>query len=200
MSSEPYQVLRSGLDRVQEVDSWDGAGAPATPVALERDQDNGTVESLDQPRGDDSDHPGVPSLARQDDPEVGVRVELLGETVDGLFQCGAILVPSEPIHALEVAGQTLCFPGVGGEQQPQCQIRVAHPSDGVDARAEHESHLTRLERGSRLESRRSHQSPKPRFVAVRQIPQTEADEHPVLARQGHEIGHGRQGDEIQMGP
>ena len=65
--AEALEVLGAGLKRRVQIEAGDAAAAaPTAALAVERDDHDRTVMALDQPRGDDPDHTGVPVVAGDD--------------------------------------------------------------------------------------------------------------------------------------
>ena len=53
-----HQVLVAGMQAAEQVEGGDRASRAAGALALQRQHHDGPAAELDQPRGDDADHPG----------------------------------------------------------------------------------------------------------------------------------------------
>ena len=68
MPTEPNQVLGARLQSGKQVEAGNAASrASPTTLTIKRDHQDGPVVALDQARGDDPDHPGVPALTGDDE-------------------------------------------------------------------------------------------------------------------------------------
>ncbi len=136
MASEAREVLRTGREaRVQVVGGHAAAGPPPGAV-LERDHHTGTPPALHEPGRHDPHHARVPALPRDHDRAgggLGLRLGLGGEQDAGL---GLLAVAVEQV---ELAGHLGGARGVAGEKQLERGVGPAHPTRGVDARAEPEA-------------------------------------------------------------
>ena len=66
VTSEALQMRGAGRERAVQVEARDRAAGSLPRVLSARDQHDGPLEALDEPRSDDPDHALVPVLARED--------------------------------------------------------------------------------------------------------------------------------------
>ncbi len=109
---------------------------PLPVVAVERDQHHRAAVALDQARGDDPDHPGVPALAGQHVRRRALRAAAICASASKRMRVSTCLrsrlarssSPAISVRALRVLGQDQLEPGVGAVQasrrvQPRRQRR-----------------------------------------------------------------------------
>ena len=152
VAAEGLEVLGARLERRVQIEAGDAAPRAApSPLAVERDDDDGTVVALDQPRGDDADHARVPALTREHQP-VGF-LHLVGELAPRRFGGRVDLPLGRPalrIRAPELFGDLLRPLLVVGKQQLDPCIRPIEPPGRVDPRGEPEPGVSLVERSDRI--------------------------------------------------
>ena len=195
MAAEAQQVLAAALQAAEQVEAVDAASRAAAALAVERHHHDRAPALLDEPRGDDADHPRMPALAGQ---HVGVALAELGHLRFGLEADAALdLAPlvrwprparaRSPSAALAVLGQQQLEAGVGAVQAPR----------GVQARRQGEADRA-LADPRRVDARDSHQRAQPRLGGRGQRAQPAPHERPVLAAQRHDVRHRRERDQVEI--
>jgi hypothetical protein len=191
-------VLRAGAEAAVQVERRDRA-TRALPCRLGAgDQDDRPVVALDEPRRDDPDHPLVPLLARDDvaagaAPRRGPRLDLL----DRLAQDPLLHRLPLAVQVLELAREQLRLVLRLRQQQVQRRLRPAEPPRSVDARREPEADRAFVDRRG-VDARDLHQRAQSRFLGPPQALQPGERERAVLVEQRHDVGHGRERDEIEV--
>jgi hypothetical protein len=195
MPAVAAEVRRAGSQGGVQVERRDAAtrAAPGA-VPVERDHDARSAMALDEPRGDDPDHPRVPVLAGEHVRGlVGVRGERgLGREGDPHLGVLALLV-----EQVELTGYFACPRVVGREQQLERGVRAPHPPGRVDARAEAEPEPARVE-CARVARGDPHQGAQARLAGARDRLQSLADDAAVLADERHDVADRREGDEVEV--
>jgi hypothetical protein len=167
---------------------------PLPPVAVEGDEHAGPAVALDHARGDDPDHPGVPPLAGENERGRlgGLGARGLGREQDPLLGPATLAV-----EEVELSGHLARPPLVPAEQELERAVGAAEPARGVEPRREAEADGAGVEaRG--VEARDGHERAQAGLRSAGQGAQAFAHEAAVLAAQGHEVGHGGQGDEVEI--
>ena len=180
--------------QVEARDAPPRAAARAASL-VPRDEKGGPAVALHQPRRDDPDHPGVPRVRREHQRPVLRPQHALGQ-LDRLVQNALVQLLAPRVERLELPRDGGRFGGIVGEQQPQPQIRVVDAAGGVEPRREDEPHVAGLDRFARQARRvdqRAHAGP----AGVGQHLEPVAHQDAILAGEGHDVGHGRQGHEVE---
>jgi hypothetical protein len=143
VSAEAEEVRPAAVHRVEEVEARDRTRASLRiGVAVERDHHGRSVDPLDDAGGDDPDHARVPSLPREDDTPVARRLVIALQQLEGAVQRRPVGLLPEPVLLLESFREPVCLGRIVGEQQPHAARCFSHAPDRVDARREHEAHLS----------------------------------------------------------
>ena len=156
------------------------------------------MDPLHDPGGHDSDDAGMPSLGSQDDPEVPLRVVLLGQEVEGLTQDPSVHLPAATVRLFEVPGQLRGLRRILGEEEAERRFGLADPPGGVDTGGQNEADPTRVHLGG-VDTRALEEGPEAGLRRPAERLQTVAHQGPVLAAQRHQIGHGGQSHQVQVG-
>ena len=191
VAAEFGDVLAARLQRLIDVDAFDGAGGAFQTVAVRDEEDSGAVEFLDEAGRDDADDARVPRLvAEHDDVAVGAlrRDLLLGAAIDLVADLLAL-----EVEGVEAAGEVVDLRLVAGGEQAQRTVRIPHPPRGVDAGRDGERE--RLRRDLLLLRRQQ----AAQRLARAGIDEAQPLEHDVavLARQRHAVRDRRNGGEIE---
>ncbi len=76
MPAVAVEMLRAGVERGQQVEALDAPPrALGPPVPVDCEHDRGTLVAVDEPRGDDPDHAGMPAFAGDDEESRSQRYE-----------------------------------------------------------------------------------------------------------------------------
>ncbi len=193
MPAVSNQQLLARIERLSDVKLGDGAGRASTDSLAHLDDDDRAVELFGQAPGDQS-HDARHKVG-------GGGKEQRQFTIRRRQLTRALLSIARELLALAVqpaqfARQPLRVGGVLGLEQLVGDLGVGHPPGGVDPGRQRigdggSVHLPRLQPGllaERLDARSLHP------VEARQ---PLADQGAILTQQGHHVGHGSQGDQIQ---
>ena len=198
VAAPPPEQPRAGGEPAVQVEGRDGAaGALPLPLAA-GDQDDGTVEALDEPGGHDADHALVPVLPGDD--VRGAAAFLLGPRVD----LGDRLADDPALDGLPFAVQLLervCEPAgvvaVVREQQLERGAWVAEPAGRVDARAEPEADGARVD-GGRVDPGGAHERLEAGPLRPCERAEAGCDERSVLVQERDDVGDRGEGDEVEV--
>ncbi|HEX3238696.1 MAG TPA: hypothetical protein VHR18_01010 [Solirubrobacterales bacterium] len=197
--SKALQVLGASLQCRQQVEAGDATPTPPPhPLFIEGDHDHGPVVALDQPRGDDPNHAGMPTLAGED---VAGRLAQLGaQLAHRRLSPGVDLSLGRPalgvgpaqldrdlLRPLRVLGQHQLDPGVGPIQPPR----------RVDPRRQFEGQVA-LVHSRRLAFRGRNQGLDPWPLGPPDLRQAPLDQRPVLPHERHHVSHRRQRHQIKI--
>ena len=190
-------VGRACLQRLVEMEPWNGSSTASAPFPVERNQDDGSMDALHNTGRDDPDHPRMPPLAGEHDAEVGTRVVLPLQHFEGFGQRALVLGLPVPVRRIELLGELSCLGFVIGEQKPKRIRRLPDAARGVDSRCHHETQLSRrdLHDGHACYVQQCGEAP---YLRTRKAFQTMVDEHTVLTSERDEVGDGRKGNQIQV--
>jgi hypothetical protein len=86
------------------------------------------MNPLHDPRGDDPYHSWVPPFAGQYNTEVTLRIKVVGEYREGLFQDGSVLCLASPVCLLEKTGEITRFPWILGKEETEGVSGIPHPT------------------------------------------------------------------------
>jgi hypothetical protein len=149
--------------------------------------------ALGDPRGDDPDDPGVPALAGQH--VRGLRPS--SRTCASASKRIRVSVRRRSALAWSsssaIAGGAL---GIVGEHQLEPGIGAVQPSGRVDPRARRKPIAAR--RAPRVDLGHAQQRADPRLARDRERVQPLAHQAAVLVAQRDAVGHGGQGDEVEV--
>ena len=201
MAAEAEKQVSALQQAVVQVEPGNAPGRPFADAVLDADKRRGPVELLDDARGHDSDHSGMPVPGGKNESTCPGRVLLEAELprllLDALFDILAL-----PVHPVQRFGQfPRLVPGRRG-QEPECHVRPLQPAARVYAGSQRKPHgpgadLLPVQPRHLLQGRDARpQGP----VLPRQQLQPVPDEHPVLAHDPAHVGNGAQGHEVQVGP
>ena len=201
VAAEALQVLGACLERGVQVEAGDAAtGAAPSALAVEGDDDDRTVVALDQPRGDDPDHAGMPALARE-------RPARALPSAPRAARAAPLRPPSSTSRSVarrselaRLSSSAICFArassSVSSSSTP-ASARYSRPAAlirGASRNAE-----VALVQPSRLAFRGLHQRSAARPACVRpHLGQPALDERPVLPDQRHHVGDRRQRHEVEV--
>ena len=172
------------------------------PSLVEGDHDRGPVVALDQPRGDDPDHAGVPALAG-DAPAPAPRA---GRSGSSRRAASAAASTSRSVARRSRVGaararrrSAAARAGVLGQHQLDPGVGPVEPPGGVDPRrqAERRGRPRRAVVGSHFEAAISARIPGRR--ARRSSASPRLHQRPVLADQRHHVGDRRQRHQVEVG-
>ena len=191
------EQITAGEQRRVEVESRDAPAGSLADVAVEGNQERRPAIPLDHPGGHDAHHAGMPAVAREHEGRVALGVACLLDLGNRLLENPVVERLPLHIHPLQPAGQLERLGGVVAQQQAKAVGRVADPAGRVESRAQHVPQVTRanLPPG---ETGGLDQRPQSRPPALREQANPVAHEDAVLAGEGHDIGHRREGDQIEQ--
>ncbi len=199
VAAEALELLGACLQRRQQVEAGDAAArAAAAALAVERDDDHRAVVALDQPRGDDPDHAGMPALAGEDQPRG--RPQLLGQLAQVRLCRRVDLALGRPplgVGPAQLDRDLLRPTGIVAQQQLDPGVGPVQPPRGVDPRRQPERQVALVER-RRLAPGRRHQRPQAHPATAADLRQPALDQRPVLADQRHHVGHRGKGHQVEV--
>jgi hypothetical protein len=192
------QVLGAGAEPAVQVEGRDRAAGALPRRVGARDQDDGAVVALDEPRRDDADHALVPLGARE---HVGAAAALrLGPRLDlrdRLAQDALLDLLSLAVQVLELAREQIRLPPVVGQEQAQRGLRLAEPPGGVDPRREPEA-AGALVGGRGVDARDLHQRTQARLLRPPEPRQACERERAVLVDERDDVGDRRKRDQVEV--
>ena len=170
---------------------------------VERQNERRFAALLGDPPGDDADHPGVPTDARQHERGVGVGVVLVFE----LFGGGQLDTPLQrlagPVEPVDVVGQRRRPLARVDRQQLDRQLSLAQPPGGVEPWGDRKADRFGVERRGQIHAGFGHQFDQTVGRVGRQRSQPVDDQHAIFIDQRHDVGHGadrRQGERPHQQP
>ena len=140
MAAEPLQVLGARRETGVEVEARHRSPGALPALALAGDQDDGTAEALDEPRGDDPDHALVPALAPDDVCLRRLRCSG-GPGLDGrerLAQDPLLDRLAVAVERLDLVREQVGLPIVLGEDEVQADVGTPEAAGRVEPRREPE--------------------------------------------------------------
>ena len=185
---------RAGVQRFEQVEAGDAASRPRPQLAVERDQNRGTVVVLGDPRGDDPHHPRVPVVARQ---HVGASRSELAHLRLGLPQDPLLDRAALGVDHVELGRDLAGALRIVGQQQLEAHVGPAQPAGRVDPRRQPEAERPGVDR-ARIGAADADQRSQAGLGRVRERRQTLSDEPPVLVDQWHEVGDRRERDQLDV--
>ena len=153
---------------------------------------------LNQPRGDDPNHTGVPVAACQN--QARSYPQVIGQLPKCRFSGGRNLPFRSPPLAIgptQLNRNLLCPPLVVGQKQLNPSIGPVQPPRSIDPRSQSEGKIPLIEL-RRLAFRSRNQRPHPRPPHAPHLLQPAPDQRPVLPHQRHDIGNGRESHQIEI--
>ena len=185
---------RTRRARAEQVEGGDRAPRAGPLVAVQREHHARAVVALGDPRGDDPDDPRVPALAGQ---HVGRLLAQLAHLRLGLEEDPRLGVAALGVGVVELVGDRRGALGIVGEHQLEPRVGAVQAPGGVDARREAKADGARVER-ARVDLGHAQQRADPRLGRGGQRAQPLAHQAAVLVAQRHAVGHGGQGDEVEV--
>src|SRR5688500_15315938 len=105
--------------------------------AIDRNQNDRTIQVFDEPRCHDPDHAGMPAFGGQHQATDRIEVTSRGHFPRRVERLAIDILP-RAIDVLEVAGERVRFAFVGGQQEVEATLGVADAPNGVEPRREYE--------------------------------------------------------------
>src|SRR5438105_9616852 len=127
-----------------QIERADGAARSLPFVAVERHEDGGPAELLDNARRHDADDAGMPSLFGEHNAVRRAQIQLLGQAPRAIERATIDLLPAF-VQLLELARDHVRLMFVGGAHQLHAAYRVRQAAGGVEARGDDEADATRGE-------------------------------------------------------
>lgn len=182
------------VERLGDVNAGDRAARALAFVAVDRDDDRGPSEVLDEPRRAEADDAGGPLRIRDDgDPRIRSFRRALARTRDHLARQ---LLPLG-VALLEPFGEELRFVGILGKQEAQRVLGIVDPTGCVQAGAKHEADVARAD-ASELQTRAFDESTNAEDRRTVQGLETELGEYAVPAAKRDDVGDRRKRAELQQ--
>ena len=188
------QVLGARVEPAQQVEGRDRAPGAGPLVAVQREHHARAVMALGDPGGDDPDDPGVPALAGE---HVGRLLAELAHLRLGLEEDARLGEAPLGVGVVELVGDRGGALGIVGEHELEPGVGAVQAPGGVDPRGQAKADRARVER-PRVDLGHAQQRPDPGLGRRRQRVQALAHEAAVLVAQRDAVGHGGQGDEVQV--
>ena len=195
MAAVAQEVRRRGVQPAEQVEGRDGAPRAGALVAVEGDQDGRAVMALGDPRRDDPDHARVPAVGGEHE---GRRVTRLRHLRLGLEPDAGLDVLALRVRRVELRRDGAGAVRVRGQQQLEPRVGAVQPPGGVDARREPEPDGAGVD-AARVHARDLHERLQAGLARRGERAETGAHEAPVLVHEGHDVGHGRERDEVEIG-
>ena len=194
MAAEALEILRAGAQGVIQVEAAEAAARALAALAVAADHDRRQVELLAQARGGDADHALVPRVARKHErhPRRVAARDGRGLLPDLLLE----LLPLA-VELAEAGGVAVGIGAVTGQQQQRGNGRFSEASGRVDARREREADGRGRDRPSLRTALVQQRTDAGARVGV-DLRQTLRHEVAVFAREGHDVGHRADGDEVAV--
>ena len=194
VAAEALEILRAGAQGVIQVEAAKAAARALAALAVAADHDRRQVELLTQARGGDADHALMPRVAREHER----RARRIAAR-DGRGFLPDLLLKLLPL-AVELAEPGGVAVGVGaviGQQQQRGDGRFSEAAGRVDARREREADGRGRDRPS-LRAALVQQRADAGAGAGVDLRQSLRHEVAVFAREGHDVGHRADGDEVAV--
>ena len=197
MPPEAVEVVRAGRETRMEVELGDRAARAFPAVRARRDEHDGSVIALHEPRRDDPDHTLVPVLVPQH--VAAARASRLGPRLDERVRLAQDpLLDSLPlaVQVLELGGEPIRLGAVLGEQQLEREVGPAEPAGRVDPRRQPERDRGRVDdRG--IHVGRPHQRLQPGAARPRERAEASGRERAVLVDERDDVRDRRERDEVE---
>ncbi len=189
------QVLGAGAQPAEQVEGLDAAPRPPARLTVERDHHDRPPVALDQPRGDDPDHPGMPVLAAQHVAGALARGRRSAPRPRSVMRLSTWR--RSELARSSSSAISLRAPGVLGQDQLEPRVGSVQAPRRVQARGEREGDGALVDLAG-VHPRDRHQRTQPGLGRARQRAQPAADERAVLAHQRHDVGDRRQRHEVEV--
>ena len=180
-----------------EVELGDRSTRAFPAVRARRNEHDGSVIALHEPRRDDADHALMPVLVPQH--VAAARASRLGPRLDERVRLAQdSLLDSLPlaVQVLELRGQPVGLDAVLGEQQLECEVGPSEPPGRVDPRRQPERDRGRVDdRG--IDMGRPHQRLQPGAARPRERAEAGGRERAVLVDERDDIRDRRERDEVE---
>src|SRR6185312_13454491 len=200
MTAPPPEQLGARTERAVQVERGDRAAGPLPVAVRARDEDDGAVIALDEPRGDDADHALVPVGPGYG---VGPAGALLGrprlDLGHGLAEDPAFDGLALAVQLFERVGKPARFGLVLGEEQLEGLARVPEAPGRVQARREAEADGPGVDRG-RIDTGALHEGAQTWLARAREGAQPGDGERSVLVDERDDVGDRRERHEVEMTP
>ena len=194
VAAEALEILRAGAQGVIQVEAAEAAARALAALAVAADHDRRQVELLTQARGGDADHALMPRVACEHE-----RCARRIAARDGRGLLPDLLLELLPL-AVELAEPGGVAVGVGtvtGQQQQRGDGRFSEAAGRVDARCEREADGRGRDRPPLRTALVQQRADAGARVGV-DLRQTLRHEVAVFAREGHDVGHRADGDEVAV--
>ena len=99
------EQVAAGVQRGVQIEPRDAPARAFADVAVERDQERRPAVALDHARRDDPDHPGVPTVAREHEARIALRIARLLDLRQRLVEHPLVERLPLDVEPLEPAGQ-----------------------------------------------------------------------------------------------
>ena len=194
VAAEALEILRAGAQGVVQVEAAEAAARALAAIAVAADHDRRQVELLAQARGGDADHALVPRVACEHE-----RHPRRVAARDGRGLLPDLLLERLPlaVELAEPGGVAVGLAVVLGQQQQRRDGRLAQAAGRIDARREREAD-GRGRDGAALRAALVQQRADARPGAGVDLCQPLRHEIAVLAREGHDVRHRADGDEVAV--
>ncbi len=187
-------LSRQPLDRGAKVDAFHRPPGALAEIAIKADDDSGAVRRLLQPRCDDADDAGVPTLAGRPD-EWRVKPARFCLRHRGVAH-PVLDVPPLGVEHVQPLGQCGGLMRIGGGKEPRAEIGRADPPACVDTGSEEVTEM--IGRRRAVHARDIRQRGKPDALAPRHHLQPLPYQRPVDADQRRYVGDSGQSHEIEQ--
>ena len=194
VAAKALEILRAGAQGVVQVEAAEAAARALAALAVAADHDRRQVELLAQARGGDADHALVPRVACEHE-----RHPRRVAARDGRGLLPDLLLERLPlaVELAEPGGVAVGLAAVLGQQQQRRDGRLAQAAGRIDARREREAD-GRGRDGAALRAALVQQCADARPGAGVDLRQPLRHEIAVLAREGHDVRHRADGDEVAV--
>ena len=194
VAAEALEILRAGAQGVVQVEAAEAAARALAALAVAADHDRRQVKFLAQARGGDADHALVPRVAREHE-----RHPRRVAARDGRGLLPDLLLERLPlaVELAEPGGVAVGILVVLCQQQQRRDGRLAQTAGRVDARREREAD-GRGRDGAALGAALVQQCADARPGAGVDLRQSLRHKVAVLAREGHDVRHRADGDQVTV--
>ena len=193
------QMLATGFERGKQVEPRNAPPrTPPSPLTVKRNHHDGPVMPLDQPRSDDPDNAGMPTLAGQDQTHpIAQLVGQLPQRPLGSSIDFALRRPTLTVGPTQLRRNLSRTPLVLGEEQLHSRISSVQAPRSIDPRRQPKSQIT-LVKLAGLTFRGFEQRPHPRPTSPPNLSQPPPHQRTVLSNKRHHIGDRRERDEVEV--
>lgn len=194
-SQQKIAALRECRVKIERVNP---ATRAFTHITVDRDQNRGATEFLNEPRRDDADNAWMPALAGEDD-AIHVGEIHRGKHLPRLIERLVIELLAPRIQLLELSRNGVCLVLVFAHEQLHSAQRVTDASRSVQPRRENESHSTSGENFAFHPGGADHR-PQPDISRFRQHPETISHENPVFSLELRNVSDRCQRNQVEHAP